>query len=177
MNHNTAPVSLAALQEVFFFDVGSLYEHLENLKDRRDPRGVRYPLAIALVFIILAKLAGEQEPRGIAQWVALRKDLLREVLRFDRDATPDGEVGFRLIARRLHDRDVRRKALKAPDVRDVACLEGSRAERCHCDRHVAQLFFAALGGDDNLFQSARSLRRWACCSLGVSRRDRPERNG
>jgi predicted transposase YbfD/YdcC len=88
MNHNTAGVALAASDEAFFFDVGSLYEHLENLTDRRDPHGLRYPSPVALVFIILAKLAGEQEPRGIAQWVALRKDLLRAALPFERDTTP-----------------------------------------------------------------------------------------
>jgi predicted transposase YbfD/YdcC len=88
MNHNTAAVSLAAIQEAFFFDVGSLYAYLDNLKDRRDPRGVRYPLAIALVFIILAKLAGEDEPHGFAQWVALRKELLCQALHFERGSTP-----------------------------------------------------------------------------------------
>jgi len=88
MKYNTAAVSLEARQEAFFFDVGSLYEHLEALKDRRDPHGVRYPLAVVLVFVILAKLAGEQEPRGIAQWVELRKEILREALEFDRDTAP-----------------------------------------------------------------------------------------
>jgi predicted transposase YbfD/YdcC len=99
MNHNTAAVSPAAIQEAFFFDVGSLYDYLENLKDRRDPRGVRYPLALALVFIILAKLAGEQEPRGIAQWVALRKDLLKEALLFERDTTPAAITYSRILGK------------------------------------------------------------------------------
>jgi len=99
MNHNTVTVSLAPIEEAFFFDVGSLYEYLENLKDHRDPRGVRYPLAIALVFIVLAKLAGEQEPRGIAQWVALRKDLLREALHFERDTTPAAITYSRLLGK------------------------------------------------------------------------------
>src|SRR5437868_300544 len=88
MHDNTAAVSLAAIEAAFFFDVGSLYEQLENLTDRRDRRGVRYPLAVALVFIILAKLAGEDEPHGFAQWVALRKDLLRHALHFERDSVP-----------------------------------------------------------------------------------------
>jgi len=99
MHHTTAAVSPAAIQEAFFFDVGSLYEYLENLQDRRDPRGVRYPLAVALVFIILAKLAGEQEPRGIAQWVALRKDLLRDALLFDRDTTPAAITYSRILGK------------------------------------------------------------------------------
>jgi predicted transposase YbfD/YdcC len=97
MHDNTTAVSCAAIEEAFFFDVGSLYEYLENLKDRRDPRGVRYPLAIALVFIVLAKLAGEQEPRGIAQWVALRKDMLREALQFERDTTPAAITYSRIL--------------------------------------------------------------------------------
>jgi hypothetical protein len=97
MQYNTAAVSLAALDEAFFFDVGSLYEHLAQLTDRRDPRGVRYPLAVALVFIILAKLAGEQEPRGIAQWVALRKDLLKQALRLDRATTPAAITYSRIL--------------------------------------------------------------------------------
>src|SRR5215210_2195271 len=85
MKYNTASAFDEPLQSAFFFDVGSLYEHLEKLNDSRDPHGLRYPLAVALVFVILAKLAGEQEPRGIAQWVALRKELLCDALKFDRD--------------------------------------------------------------------------------------------
>jgi predicted transposase YbfD/YdcC len=99
MKYNTADVSLLASQEAFFFDVGSLYDHLDNLKDYRDPHGVRYPLAVALVFIILAKLAGEQEPRGIAQWVELRKELLKQALRFDRDTVPHAITYSRLLGK------------------------------------------------------------------------------
>lgn len=72
----------------FFFDVGSLYDRLVSLNDHRKPKGIRYPLPVALVFIILAKLAGEDESRGIAQWVELRKELLRESLHFDRQTVP-----------------------------------------------------------------------------------------
>src|SRR5262249_54386716 len=64
-----------------------------------DPRGLRYPLAVALVFIILAKLAGEQEPRGIAQWVALRKDLLKDALQFARDSTPTAITYSRILGK------------------------------------------------------------------------------
>jgi len=97
MHDNTAAISLVAIKDPFFFDVGSLYQHLENLTDRRDPHGVRYPLAVALVFIILAKLAGEQEPRGIAQWIALRKDLLKSALHFERDTTPAAITYSRIL--------------------------------------------------------------------------------
>ena len=99
MHHNTIASSLVTKQQAFFFDVGSLYQYLDNLKDLRDRRGLRYPLAVALVFIILAKLAGEQEPRGIAQWVALRKDLLREGLQFARDTTPAAITFSRILGK------------------------------------------------------------------------------
>jgi predicted transposase YbfD/YdcC len=99
MKYNTAAVSLDATQDAFFFDVGSLYQYLDELQDCRDPRGLRYPLAVALVFIILAKLAGEQEPRGIAQWVALRKELLKEALHFARDTTPAAITYSRILGK------------------------------------------------------------------------------
>lgn len=99
MKCTTTAASLAAQDEAFFFDVGSLYEHLEQLTDRRDPRGLRYPLPIAMVFLILAKLAGEQEPRGISQWVAWRKDLLKEALGFERDTTPVAITFSRLLGK------------------------------------------------------------------------------
>lgn len=110
MKYNTAGISLEAIEEAFFFDVGSLYEHLENLKDRRDPHGVRYPLAVALVFVILAKLAGEQEPRGIAQWVELRKDLLKEALHFDRDTVPHPITYSRILGKAVSVQELQQAA-------------------------------------------------------------------
>ena len=38
-------------EEDVMFDVGSLYAHLQQLKDNRKPRGVRYPLVALLVMI------------------------------------------------------------------------------------------------------------------------------
>jgi len=37
MHDNIPAVSFAAIEEAFFFEVGSLYEYLENLEDLRDP--------------------------------------------------------------------------------------------------------------------------------------------
>jgi hypothetical protein len=45
----------------------SLFAALANLTDRRDARGLRYALVRVLVFIVLAKLCGEDHLRGIAQ--------------------------------------------------------------------------------------------------------------
>jgi len=97
MKHNIASFSLEQKSEPFIFDVGSLFYHLDCLTDRRKPKGVRYPLAVALVFVILAKLAGEDEAEGIAHWIALRKDLLIEALRLKRNTTPHPTTFSRIL--------------------------------------------------------------------------------
>jgi hypothetical protein len=41
--------------------------------DGRKARGKRYPLPILLTLILLAKLAGEDTPKRIAEWLRLRR--------------------------------------------------------------------------------------------------------
>jgi predicted transposase YbfD/YdcC len=97
MQHNTIGFSIEKKSDPFIFDVDSLFYYLDCLTDHRDPRGVRYPLAVALVFVILAKLAGEDEPEGIAHWVSLRKQLLIEALRLKRNTTPHPTTFSRIL--------------------------------------------------------------------------------
>ena len=59
-------------EEKIVFDVGSLYAQLQDLKDSRKPRGIRYPLVTLLVMMVVAKLCGEDTPSGIADWVKHR---------------------------------------------------------------------------------------------------------
>jgi predicted transposase YbfD/YdcC len=99
MKHNTASFSLEQKTEPFIFDVDSLFYYLDCLTDRRKPKGVRYPLAIALVFVILAKLAGENDPEGIAHWTSLRKHLLIEALKLTRKTTPHPTTFSRILGR------------------------------------------------------------------------------
>lgn len=80
------------------FDVGSLAEQLAPLTDSRRPRGIRYPLPALLVLVVLAKLAGEDRPSGIADWVRLRKDTLREALHLARAAMPHPNTFRRILA-------------------------------------------------------------------------------
>ena len=56
-----------------------MYASLATFHDQRDARGVRYALVMVLVFVILAKLAGEDHVRGIADWFAQRKEGLARV--------------------------------------------------------------------------------------------------
>ena len=54
------------------FALGSLYEYLRKIVDTRHAKGKRYALVTLLVVILLAKLAGEDKPSGICDWVAER---------------------------------------------------------------------------------------------------------
>ena len=61
-------------------DLGALRLRLERLTDRRKARGKRYALAMLLLLVILAKLSGQDQPAGIADWIAKRSPQLRGTL-------------------------------------------------------------------------------------------------
>lgn len=75
-------------EEVVVFDVGSLYAHLQVLKDGRKPRGIRYPLVAILVMMVMAKLCGEDTPSGIADWVRHRAEQFIDMLKLKHKSMP-----------------------------------------------------------------------------------------
>ena len=50
------------------YDLGSVYEGLSKITDKRKARGKLYRLETILMIIVLAKLSGEDKPTGIAEW-------------------------------------------------------------------------------------------------------------
>lgn len=89
MHHSTEPCWTLVLPESgFAFELGSLYDRLEQLTDARHAQGKRYSLALLLTLIILAKLSGEDRPKGIAQWARLRQAELTELLPLERETLP-----------------------------------------------------------------------------------------
>jgi len=74
-----------------------LYASLCTLHDQRDARGVRYALVTVLVYVILAKLAGEDQLRGIAQWVAERKEGLAKALGLSKVQAPHASTYSRIL--------------------------------------------------------------------------------
>lgn len=78
-------------------DLDSLFTALTKLKDQRDARGLRYHLVTVLVFIVLAKLCGEDHLRGIAQWVAQRKETLAETLGLAKPQAPHPTTYSRVL--------------------------------------------------------------------------------
>ena len=61
-------------------DVDALLGCLATLADCRERTGLRYARAPVLLLIVLAKLAGEDHPSGIADWISSRGRQLRELL-------------------------------------------------------------------------------------------------
>ena len=62
--------------EAIVFNLADLAARLNQLTDTRDKRGKIYPLGMILTLVILAKLAGEDKPSGIAEWIRLRRAAL-----------------------------------------------------------------------------------------------------
>ena len=80
------------------FDVGSLYAYLQELKDSRKPRGIRYPLVAVLVMMVMAKLCGEDTPSGIADWVKHRREQFTDLLKLKRKTMPHHSTYRRIEA-------------------------------------------------------------------------------
>jgi predicted transposase YbfD/YdcC len=88
MDYSTLAERLAPDADGIVFEVGSLYAHLQRVKDWRARRGRRYELAVILAALVLAKMAGEDTPSGIAAWARERVALFDEVFGLQRPAMP-----------------------------------------------------------------------------------------
>ncbi len=69
-------------------DAHSVYAAFEKITDGRCKRGIRYPVALILTLIVLAKLMGEPKLSGVSQWVRLRGTWLNEHLHLQRSSWP-----------------------------------------------------------------------------------------
>lgn len=75
-------------EEEVVFDAGSLYAQLQGLKDKRKPRGIRYPLVAVLIMMVMAKLCGEDTPSGIAEGVNHRGEQFVDFLKLKHKSMP-----------------------------------------------------------------------------------------
>jgi predicted transposase YbfD/YdcC len=98
MNYSTLIESFQQDADGTIFDFGSLYERLSGLRDSRQRRGRRYELAVILIGLLLAKLAGEDKPEGIADWVQLRSAFFVDIFHLTRAAMPCAMTYRRVLA-------------------------------------------------------------------------------
>src|SRR5579875_3546674 len=61
-------------------EVLSIYTAMQQVTDRRRKQGKRYPLALVLTYVLLAKAAGETTLQAIAEWIRLRGSWLQVML-------------------------------------------------------------------------------------------------
>lgn len=83
----------------FVIDLDSLYAFLCRLNDSRHAWGVRYALVTILVFVLLARLAGEDRLAGIADWVPHRRQALAEALHLCQARAPHRTTYSRILGR------------------------------------------------------------------------------
>lgn len=77
----------------------SLYEELCRLPDPRRGQGKRYPLALLLCLLLLAKLAGQTSLSGATEWIRHRAETIAEHFGLPRKQMPCQMTYCRLLAR------------------------------------------------------------------------------
>jgi predicted transposase YbfD/YdcC len=70
------------------FDMGKLFEMLQQIPDTRKAKGKLYPLPFLLASILLARLSREHTPTGITAWIRLRRSMLVSALPTTRFTAP-----------------------------------------------------------------------------------------
>jgi predicted transposase YbfD/YdcC len=88
---------LALPNQGLLFDLEQLYRGLQTVPDRRKRRGRRYPLAALLMIGVLAKLAGQDSSRALAQWAKLRQQELSELFQLQRQTMPHSSTWSRVL--------------------------------------------------------------------------------
>ncbi len=80
MEYSVPALDVPIEAEGCVFDLESLYARLAQLADKRHARGLRHALVTVLVYIVLAKLAGQDRVYGISQWAKHRQAALATAL-------------------------------------------------------------------------------------------------
>lgn len=106
MDYCKAAEGLPHDEDGLVFDVHSLYAHLLPIADQRKRRGCRYTLALILVLIVLAKLAGEDKPKGIAEWARARAPLFVKAFGLFRTELPCANTYRRTLGQTVRAEDL-----------------------------------------------------------------------
>jgi predicted transposase YbfD/YdcC len=118
-------------------DAHSVYAAFEKITDGRCKRGIRYPVALILTLMVLAKLMGEPKLSGVSQWVRLRGTWLNEGLHLQRTRWPAAST-YTYVLERLDEQEVTRVMQE--------CLTRAEARR-RCEEEPSRL--APQAGHDH----------------------------
>lgn len=75
MDYTCLKADQKVTENELIYDLNSLFDYLSSIPDTRSKYDIQYPLTLLLVWMLLAKLAGQDKPSGIAEWVAHRQRL------------------------------------------------------------------------------------------------------
>ena len=98
MKVTTISAALPLPNEALLFDLDALYRCLQTVPDQRSRQGLRYPLASILMIGVLAKLAGQDRSRAIAEWAQLRTTELRRLFALKQQTMPHYSTWSRVLA-------------------------------------------------------------------------------
>lgn len=108
MDYTNLEANQEVSEEGLIYDLGSLYDYLNRIEDTRSKYGKQYPLTLLLIWMIIAKLSGEDKPSGIAEWVAHRKALWIEYQLTDKMRTPSHMTYRRVLQEILNPEEFER---------------------------------------------------------------------
>jgi len=80
------------------YDLGSVYEGLSKITDKRKAQGKIYRLETIMIIIILAKLSGEDKPSGIAEWGKHHGEEIVELMQLKKSQMPSLNTYRRMLA-------------------------------------------------------------------------------
>jgi predicted transposase YbfD/YdcC len=98
MKATTISAALPLPNEALLLDLDALYRCLQTVPDQRSQQGLRYPLASILMIGVLAKLAGQDSSRAIAEWAKLRTSELRLLFALKQQTMPHYSTWSRALA-------------------------------------------------------------------------------
>jgi predicted transposase YbfD/YdcC len=90
------------------YDLGSVYEGLSKITDKRKARGKIYRLETILMIIVLAKLSGEDKPTGIAEWGKHHGEEIVKLMQLKKSQMPSVNTYRRTLAELVCQAEVER---------------------------------------------------------------------
>lgn len=99
MKPTTNELDLSVLNTPIVIDMDGLRSYLARIPDPRKARGQRYRLVDVLTLLILAKLGGQDQIKGMVEWVKYRAASLIDLLKMPRCSVPHQTTYERILAR------------------------------------------------------------------------------